>query len=106
MSKLRQDAVEAKRQVTDLTQQVDIAKSNVVDLTSELKVSVKKEQDLREHAAKIESQFREDMNRLDQIVKEKQESCRPAGFGDNTEVQGCFGRGGRIEATEERDNCL
>ena len=75
LSKLRQDAVESKRLVTDLTQQVDIAKSNVVDLTSELKVSAKKEQDLREQTAKIEGQFREDMSRLDQIVKESKKAA-------------------------------
>ncbi len=75
LSKVRSEVEEAKKNVLEITKELDISKMKNQDLVNDLKISTRKEQDLRDYSAKMEMQFREDINRLDQLVKESKKAA-------------------------------
>lgn len=69
MVTLRNEAEESKKNEAELAEQLMNLKVKYSESLQELKACSRKEQDLRDHSTKLENQFREDITRLEHVVK-------------------------------------
>ena len=72
---LRLELETANRSIEDLTVQAQSARVQNSELIGELKLCSKKETDLREQNEKIESQYKESLSRLENIVKDSKKNA-------------------------------